>query len=96
MFARGGNTYANYNWYEQVGFGYCTTETGGYALDPSQGIIIATQLGLQVTGGNLGVFAQDLSIKGLYAYPPDGSYPNQAYFGTGATTNKALNLTNGQ
>ena len=38
--AEGGNYYNDYNWYEQVGFGYCTTETGGYALDPSQPVIL--------------------------------------------------------
>ena len=81
---QGGNNTIDYNWLQQAAFGYCTSEIGGYALDPSQGAIIATELGLTI--GNPGVtdFTGNFSTKGLYAYSSDDtSNPNQAFFGTG-------------
>ena len=85
----GGNSSLDYNYYEQVAFGHCTSENGGYALDISQAKIIATQLGLTIGDESSSPptpFAGGHSTKGLFAYPLDHpSYPNMAFFGTGGT-----------
>ena len=46
--AGGGNLNYDYQWYEQVAFGHCTTEDGGYALDPSMAAVIAKGKGLDL------------------------------------------------
>ena len=90
----GGNVLAyDYNWYEQVAFGYCTSEKGGYALDPSQAVIIAKENGLGL-GGNNTSFEGGYTTSGLYAYPStDASYPNMAFYGTTATDNASRKKT---
>ena len=81
---QGGNNTIDYNWLQQAAFGYCTSEIGGYALDPSQGAIIATELGLTIGDPGVTDFTGSFSTKGLYAYSSDDtSNPNQAFFGTG-------------
>lgn len=77
----GGNQTIDYNWLQQVAFGYCTSEIGGYALDPSQAAIIATQRGLTLGDPTGSPFVGSYGTKGLYAYPPDNSsFANMAFF----------------
>ena len=85
--AGGGNLNYNYQWYEQVAFGHCTTEDGGYALDPSMAAVIATEKGLDL-GDASNNFIGSYSTKGLYA---DNS--NNAFFGTGGSKLDMKNTT---
>jgi len=66
-----------------VGFGYCTSERGGYALDPSMAAIIARANGLSL-GGNGVPFVDSSGAKGLYAYN-SGASDGMAFYGEGST-----------
>ena len=87
----GGDAYST-PWQDGVGFGYCTSERGGYALDVSMAAIIATANGLSL-GGNGQPFVKSSGVVGLYAYN-GGASNGMAFYGNhgnaSGTNNKGL------